>query len=194
MSIGSDLAAIQWRIAAIAGDTIPDTPANPAFEASSQPAQRFTALVAANAFDTPRVGSAGHAAAAAPGDVGELIDGSATAAGVDPALVRAVAAAESGFDPTARSRAGAVGLMQLMPATARALGVQNPYDPTQNVRGGALYLHELLDRFGGDIPSAVAAYNAGPGAVEHYAGIPPYAETTAYVARVMDLYGSNRVR
>ena len=86
------------------------------------------------------------------------------------------------LDPRATSRCGAEGIMQLMPATAQALGVADPYDPAANIRAGAFYLRELLGRFGGDVATAVAAYNAGPGAVERYGGVPPFAETQRYVA------------
>jgi soluble lytic murein transglycosylase-like protein len=92
---------------------------------------------------------------------------------------------ESGFNPTARSGAGALGLTQLMPGTASALGVTNPLDPAQSLQGGAKYLREQLDRFGGDEKLALAAYNAGPGAVQKYGGVPPYAETQNYVNSVM---------
>ncbi|HEY9900109.1 MAG TPA: lytic transglycosylase domain-containing protein [Pantanalinema sp.] len=114
----------------------------------------------------------------------------APARSVDPALVRAVIQAESGGDPHAVSPAGARGLMQLMPATARSLGV-DPDDPQQNVAGGTRYLRQMLDRFD-SVPEALAAYNAGPGAVEKHGGIPPYAETRHYVERVMDLYRKNQ--
>lgn len=107
---------------------------------------------------------------------------------VDPALVRAVIHAESGFNARARSHKGAQGLMQLMPATARALGVRNAMTPHENIRGGARYLAELLARFRHDVALATAAYNAGPGAVEKYAGVPPYAETRVYVQRVRILH------
>lgn len=119
---------------------------------------------------------------------GKLIEAAALKYAVDPALVRAVIHAESGFNPKARSRKGAVGLMQLMPATARALGVLDSVAPAQNIHGGVQYLADLLARFKGDISLAAAAYNAGPQAVEKYAGIPPYAETMLYVQRVKILH------
>jgi soluble lytic murein transglycosylase-like protein len=107
---------------------------------------------------------------------------------VEPALVRAVIQAESDFDRRALSAKGAMGLMQLMPETARELGVSDPWDPDQNIDGGTRYLRQLLDRFGGDLAHALAGYNAGPSAVERYGGVPPYAETTAYVDRVLGFY------
>ena len=115
---------------------------------------------------------------------GAEIDAAASRHGVDPALLRALVRQESGFDPAARSPAGALGLTQLMPATARSLGVTNPLDPAQALEGGAKYLRQQLDRFHGDVARALAAYNAGPGAVERFGGVPPYAETQEYVRRV----------
>jgi soluble lytic murein transglycosylase-like protein len=112
--------------------------------------------------------------------------------GLDPLLLDAVVAAESGYDPNARSRAGALGLTQLMPDTARMLGVLNPFDPSQSLRGGATYLSQLMTRFGGDLQLALAAYNAGPNSVERFGGVPPYAETRAYVDRVMALYNARK--
>ncbi|MEE2664228.1 MAG: lytic transglycosylase domain-containing protein [Myxococcota bacterium] len=116
-----------------------------------------------------------------------LIERAASAYDVAPALVKAVIAAESDFDPTATSHKGAQGLMQLMPETALGLGVSDPYSPRDNVLGGTRYLRELLDRYG-DMSRALAAYNAGPRAVDRYRGVPPYRETQQYVSRVLHYY------
>ena len=114
-----------------------------------------------------------------------LVDRAATAHGVDPALVHAVIQTESNYQPRARSPKGAKGLMQLMPDTARAYGLRNPYDPASNIDAGVRHLRSLLDRF--DLRLALAAYNAGAGAVERARGVPPFAETSAYVTRVLAL-------
>jgi len=126
-----------------------------------------------------------------PGDASSYsatIDAAAKRNGLDPALLTAVIEQESGFDPNATSAAGAQGLMQLMPATATSLGVTNPYDPTQSIEGGARYLRSQLDEFGGNLSLALAAYNAGGGAVARYGGIPPYPETQNYVEQVLGRY------
>jgi soluble lytic murein transglycosylase-like protein len=126
--------------------------------------------------------------AIAPGDLKEKIELAARQAGIDPALFDSLVAAESGYDPGARSRAGALGLSQLMPDTARGLGVQNPFDPDENLRGGANYLASMLKKF--QSPElALAAYNAGPGKVERAGNqIPNITETQNYVNKVMALY------
>ena len=114
-----------------------------------------------------------------------MIVQAASEQGIDPALLKALVKAESGFNPNAVSSAGAQGLAQLMPATGRGLGVTDPFDPQQSLNAGARYLANALRQFGGDPSLALAAYNAGPGAVQRYGGIPPFAETQAYVPRVL---------
>ena len=113
-----------------------------------------------------------------------LIARYASAHDVRPDLVRAVIQAESAFNPGARSHKGAMGLMQLMPATATELGVTDPYDPAQNIRGGVSYLRRLLDQYDGNEELALAAYNAGPGAVDRYGAVPQYRETRDYIKRI----------
>ena len=105
---------------------------------------------------------------------------------LQPNLLKSVAKMESNFNPLAISKAGAQGIMQLMPKTAASLGVGDPFNPVENIEGGAKYLRQLLDRFDNNIPLALAAYNAGPGTVNKYGGIPPYKETQNYVKKVMD--------
>lgn len=118
------------------------------------------------------------------GDWEPLLEPIASKYGLEPRLLRAVLQAESGGDPRTVSPKGAIGLMQLMPATAKAMGVEDPFDPAQNLEGGARYLRFLLDTFG-ELELALAAYNAGPGAIRRYGGIPPYPETQHYVRRVL---------
>jgi hypothetical protein len=124
----------------------------------------------------------------APIDLERLAAEAAIRHGLDPALVRAVVAVESGFQAQAVSPKGAQGLMQLMPATARELGVVDPFDPAANLDGGSRYLRSLVARYEGDLGKALAAYNAGMGAVERHGGVPPYAETRRYVQKVLGRY------
>lgn len=131
-------------------------------------------------------------APASPG-IQRLIEKAAAEAGIDSVLFDSLIASESGYDPRARSRAGAMGLSQLMPGTAANMGVADPFDPWQNLSGGARYLSQMLKKFG-DPRLALAAYNAGPGAVERAGGIPNYAETRAYVDKVMRLYEMRKSR
>jgi soluble lytic murein transglycosylase-like protein len=177
-SITARMDELQARVASLRG-----TPPQPATSfattlASAQqvPGQQTSAI---------SVSAASGATAGGTTSFESEINAAATSNGVDPALLKGLVAQESGFDPNARSGAGAVGLTQLMPGTAAALGVTDPTDPAQSLQGGARYLREQLDRFGGDERMALAAYNAGPGAVSKYGGVPPYAETQGYVNKVL---------
>ena len=127
---------------------------------------------------------------ASPLDIDSAIEQAAARHNVDPNLVRAVVKVESNFNPNAVSRKGAMGLMQLMPSTARQLNVKNPFDPEQNVDAGVRHLKQLLENYGGDIKLTLAAYNAGAGAVARSSGVPRYAETQNYVRRITNLYNA----
>lgn len=124
-------------------------------------------------------------------ELARMIDREARRNRLDPDLVTAVVAVESGYRPAAVSHKGAIGLMQLMPDTARALAVRDPLDPEQNLAGGSEYLRRMLDLFGGDLRLALAGYNAGPEAVRRHGGVPPYAETRSYIERVLSRYGGS---
>jgi len=125
-------------------------------------------------------------AAAGGKDLAAMAIAAARRHSLDPDLVQAVVAVESGFRPDAVSPKGAQGLMQLMPYTARALGVKDTFDPAANLDGGTRYLRALIKRYGGDVTRALAAYNAGEGAVARHGGVPPYPETLAYVRKVLE--------
>ena len=124
-------------------------------------------------------------------DIDAAIDAAAVRHNVDPSLVRSVVKVESNFNPNAVSRKGAMGLMQLMPSTARSLNVANPFDPAQNVDAGVRHLRKLLDSYGGNVSLSLAAYNAGSGAVARSAGVPHFRETQNYVRRITDLYSAS---
>ena len=159
--------------------------AQPATQAASTSPSAFaSSLQAATTTATAPAATTGAATAGASTPYDAEITAAAQRNGLDPALLKALVRQESNFNPGATSPAGAMGLTQLMPATAAGLGVTNPSDPAQNLEGGAKYLKQQLDRFGGDVAKALAAYNAGPGAVQKYGGVPPYAETQNYVQRV----------
>lgn len=189
-----------------AGELPTSTPASPA-GAQGSSGDFASALQAATAEDTASgvVGSApsgyqalaqGAGATGAGGESGgeyeSLIDQAASRNGLDPAVLHGLIQQESGFDPSATSSAGASGLTQLMPGTASSLGVADPLNPAESIEGGARYLGQLTSEFGGDTEDALAAYNAGPGAVQQYGGIPPYAETQSYVSKVLGYAESYR--
>jgi transglycosylase-like protein with SLT domain len=139
--------------------------------------------------------SAGETLGADDGRLDRIVRDAAARHQVDPALVKAVISTESGWNPQAVSRKGAVGLMQLIPGTAQRFGVGNPFDPAQNVEGGTTYLKALLDRYNGDLSKTLAAYNAGEHAVDASRGVPAYLETQRYVQKVQNAYfrpGSGR--
>jgi soluble lytic murein transglycosylase-like protein len=219
MDIASDVLAVQSRIADITGAASAPAaapPVAPAAEASTPDglplldpsqlgntpfAELVQAALASHGVKAPVDGDgisyAGTTAAQAPSmvppaEIEQLVSANSAQWNVDPNLIKAIIANESGFNANATSGVGAQGLMQLMPGTAAGLGVTNSYDPQQNVWGGTRYIKGLLDRFGGNVKLAVAAYNAGPGAVEKYSGVPPYAETQNYVQNVLSSYEKYR--
>jgi len=124
------------------------------------------------------------------GDIDSLINKYSQKNNLDSDFVKAVIKQESGFQPTAKSHCGAMGLMQLMPGTADSLGVKDAFDPEQNIAGGTKYLSNLLNQYNGNKELALAAYNAGSGAVKKYGGVPPYSETQNYVKNILSTYGS----
>jgi soluble lytic murein transglycosylase-like protein len=151
-----------------------------------------SALQAATSSDAASASTAGSelagtagAATSGESEYESLIDQAASRNGLDPAILHGLIEQESGFNASATSSAGAAGLTQLMPGTASSLGVANPLDPAESIEGGARYLGQLMGQFGGNTEDALAAYNAGPGAVQQYGGVPPYSETQSYVSKVL---------
>ncbi|HEV3072195.1 MAG TPA: lytic transglycosylase domain-containing protein [Solirubrobacteraceae bacterium] len=137
------------------------------------------------AVAVPSTGSASSVGSSGSTPYDGAIAQAAARYNLDPAVLHGLIQQESGFDPNSRSSAGALGLTQLMPGTASSLGVSNPLDPVQSIEGGARYLSQMMSQFGGNTEEALAAYNAGPGAVQRYGGVPPYAETQDYVHKVL---------
>lgn len=196
MDITTELSAIAERISQITGVPVqlPGMPDQAAAHGTASFAAQLQAQMAEQDLGegTSDVSAPGAPAMVPPAQIDALVNDNALSQSVDPALIKAIIANESGFNANATSDVGAQGLMQLMPATAAGLGVSNAYDPAQNVAGGTKYIKGLLDRFNGDVRLAVAAYNAGPNAVEKYGGVPPYAETQNYVQNVLSSYAKYR--
>lgn len=158
---------------------------SPTMRAARKAAQEVTGY----ASKSPATGKGlGASATPPPEAMDKVIEAAATRHGVDPNLVRAIVRVESNFNPRAVSSKGAMGLMQLMPATAQSLNVNNAFDPNQNVDAGVRHLKSLLDTYNGDVPLSLAAYNAGSGAVRRNNGIPPFRETQNYVKKITTLY------
>jgi soluble lytic murein transglycosylase-like protein len=151
------------------------------YPAAYQSLDATTSPATLDATDTSATATAG-----ATNPYSALIEQAAARNGLDPAVLYGLIQQESGFDPSATSSAGALGLTQLMPSTAAARGVTEPHNPAPSIEGGARYLGELLRQFAGNTTDALAAYNAGPGAVQQYGGVPPYPETQQYVNNVLD--------
>jgi soluble lytic murein transglycosylase-like protein len=180
--VGQRVAAIQQEIAQFTGQSSSTSSTDFASQltaAQSASASTDSTTSTSSSTTTPTTLGGGT-----PTQYDSQITAAATKYGIDPALLKGLIRQESNFNASAQSGAGAQGLTQLMPATARSLGV-DPTDPAQAIDGGAKYLKQQLDRFGGDASKALAAYNAGPGAVAKYGGVPPYAETQNYVKSVL---------
>jgi len=186
MSIEAVISRIGQLQAMMAGPAPAPTQATPTSPTSFSTAlQNATAGSGSATLATPATATASATSTSSSLPAGTPyaaeITSAATANGIDPALLAGLVKQESGFNPNAGSGAGARGLTQLMPGTASGLGVSNVLDPVQSLNGGAKYLKQQLDAFGGDVTKALAAYNAGPGAVQRFGGVPPYSETQNYV-------------
>ncbi|MDI9641605.1 lytic transglycosylase domain-containing protein [Kamptonema cortianum] len=190
------MAEIQARMDQLSqrASSTPEPPAPPPLPTSSAYRSSFAAKLtgalgkatSGNApLDPLNLGWIPESAPEVGSDIRSLAAQAAAKFGLDPKLFEALVQQESGFNPKAVSSAGAMGLTQLMPKTAKSLGVTDPFDPVQNLEGGAKYLSQMLKEFGGDKRLALAAYNAGPGAVRRAGGIPPYAETQNYVKKIL---------
>lgn len=176
--ISARMADIQAQISALGGADTSSAPASATSFADQLAAAQTATPTTTTATGTTLGGGA-------PSQYDAQITAAATKYGLDPALLKGLIRQESNFNASARSGAGAQGLTQLMPGTAASLGVTDATDPAQAIDGGAKYLKQQLDRFGGDASKALAAYNAGPGAVAKFGGVPPYAETQNYVTKVL---------
>lgn len=174
-----------WPVVAEAGVRVvvgPDGKKSIVDEAGAQRVNRSTSVSRGNGRMSIRLREVPTA------ELDSMIAYHSEAQDLDPKLVMALIQAESNYNSRAVSKKGAIGLMQLMPGTAKLLRVSDPFDPDENLRGGTTYLRRMIDRFSGRLEFAVAAYNAGPGAVEKHGGIPPYQETRNYVRKVLALY------